>query len=365
MFETILHYSSFACGIIQVFFAILHLSYRKKEMLNYLSACLFFSMGCFILYIWSFMTGGIFYAPWLLYSDLAATFFIAPVIYFFVSAISGGDGKLVLKRAYHFVPAVLCFFFFIVYNLANPSIVAFYRVYPVVYPDYNLTPVITTTSVLADFWLVIYLIASLKNIHELLKNKNNNYIREMQILKLIIVAMTLSCSLLFIAHIIKNDGIVVAFLFMSCFFSTFYYIYSIRHPEFGHRVIKEAKRIRYENSLPESVDVKIVMARLKELLEVEKIFRDDELSLSKLSAILKITSHQLSQIINKKTGMNFRGYMNSYRIEEAKRLLLTEPDMSILEIAFSVGFNSKPTFNALFLRETGLTPRDYKKQENK
>lgn len=53
---------------------------------------------------------------------------------------------------------------------------------------------------------------------------------------------------------------------------------------------------------------------------------------------------------------NFRTFIHHYRLEEAKRLLVEEPEKQALEIAFAVGFNPRGTFNALFFRETGLAP---------
>ena len=50
---------------------------------------------------------------------------------------------------------------------------------------------------------------------------------------------------------------------------------------------KKPKKIRYENSILEHVDVKKVMIRLEELMEEDKLFMDDELSLSRLSIFTK------------------------------------------------------------------------------
>ena len=70
MTQTIMQYSAFACAFMQINFALLHLSYKNKERLNYISATFFFIVGYLILYLWLFMTGIIFHVYWLLYSDL-------------------------------------------------------------------------------------------------------------------------------------------------------------------------------------------------------------------------------------------------------------------------------------------------------
>jgi AraC-like DNA-binding protein len=79
-----------------------------------------------------------------------------------------------------------------------------------------------------------------------------------------------------------------------------------------------------------------------------------------VSRMLGVTPHQLSRIINDMTGMNFRNYLNSFRVREAQNLLHEKPDMSVIEIAFSIGFNSKSSFNDAFLKTTGVSPRDYR-----
>jgi AraC-like DNA-binding protein len=52
---------------------------------------------------------------------------------------------------------------------------------------------------------------------------------------------------------------------------------------------------------------------------------------------------------------------NSYRMARVRKLLIDNPDMSVIEAAFICGFNSKFTFNDAFKRDTGLTPSEYRR----
>jgi len=100
------------------------------------------------------------------------------------------------------------------------------------------------------------------------------------------------------------------------------------------------------------------------MLQKKKIYRDENLSLQSLSEKMKIPSHQLSKVINEKCGKNFFDLINFYRIEEAKKIL-TDPESNeklILNIAYSVGFNSKATFYRAFKKLTEMTPSLYKKK---
>jgi AraC-like DNA-binding protein len=59
---------------------------------------------------------------------------------------------------------------------------------------------------------------------------------------------------------------------------------------------------------------------------------------------------------------SFYDVINSYRVEEAKRLLLDEKNRNytILSVGFEAGFNSKTTFNTVFKKFTGVTPTEYR-----
>lgn len=106
------------------------------------------------------------------------------------------------------------------------------------------------------------------------------------------------------------------------------------------------------------------LKKLIYLLEVEKVYRDENISLQLLSDTSGIPSHYLSQIINEKMNKNFIALINGYRVEEAKKRLIDPKDkhLSILGIAFEVGFNSKAAFNRAFKRHAAMTPSEYKKK---
>jgi YesN/AraC family two-component response regulator len=91
---------------------------------------------------------------------------------------------------------------------------------------------------------------------------------------------------------------------------------------------------------------------------------EPELSLDQLSAQLSVKPRMLSQLINETLNQNFFDFVNRYRIEEAKRLLTNPVDkkITVLEVLYEVGFNSKSSFNTLFKKYTGLTPSEFKKQ---
>lgn len=140
-----------------------------------------------------------------------------------------------------------------------------------------------------------------------------------------------------------------------------YLLFENRYPNFYQLVAREERQKKYKRSLLQGIDRRKIMARLQELMEDEKIYRQFDLKLPDVAAMLLITPHQLSEFINDQVGMNYASYVNHYRVAEAQKLLVTEPELTTLAVAFEVGFGSKQSFNAIFKQQTGLTPSSYRK----
>jgi YesN/AraC family two-component response regulator len=98
------------------------------------------------------------------------------------------------------------------------------------------------------------------------------------------------------------------------------------------------------------------------LMEKDKVYKDPELTLQKTSEILSINPKYLSLILNKQMHGTFPDIVNKYRIETCKQLLKNGSDLTIQQIMYYVGYNSKSAFNKHFKRITGCTPSDYKTQ---
>jgi len=101
---------------------------------------------------------------------------------------------------------------------------------------------------------------------------------------------------------------------------------------------------------------------LKHMTE-KKPYLDPELTLSSLAKEVSMSRSQLSVLINEGIGDNFYDFVNKYRVEQVKKLMI-DPAMknySMLGLALEAGFKSKSTFNLIFKRFTGLTPTEYRK----
>jgi AraC-like DNA-binding protein len=106
---------------------------------------------------------------------------------------------------------------------------------------------------------------------------------------------------------------------------------------------------------------KDLMDDLENLVIRDKIYLDENLTLAETAHRLNTNTSYLSRFINDHYQVNFSAFLNGYRIEEAKRMILDEKfnNFSMEGIAKSSGFRSKSTFNQAFKNSTGLTPTEF------
>ena len=129
--------------------------------------------------------------------------------------------------------------------------------------------------------------------------------------------------------------------------------------------INEAAQAAYSVSTLKSMDSNKLELRLRKLMEVDKLYALETLSLNSLSEQMEITPHQLSELINTRFNKSFSKLIREYRVLEAKRLLIEEPRSSVLSIGLSTGFTSQSNFYTAFREITGMAPGSYRKSVNK
>ncbi|MFD2725194.1 helix-turn-helix domain-containing protein [Hyunsoonleella rubra] len=100
---------------------------------------------------------------------------------------------------------------------------------------------------------------------------------------------------------------------------------------------------------------------LVKLLVEDRIYKQSNINLERLSEKLNTTRHNTSQIINEHFDMNFFELINTFRIKEALNIMDNDVhgSLNIIDIAYEVGFNNKVTFNKAFKKETSQTPSEY------
>lgn len=118
---------------------------------------------------------------------------------------------------------------------------------------------------------------------------------------------------------------------------------------------------KYLKSGLQDNDVNAYYSSLIQLMDSERLFLDSRLSIKTVADKLGMSVNHLSQVINQQSGKNFFKFINEYRVEEAKKLLLDQSNQkyTILAIAYDCGFNSKSSFNTIFKQYIGKTPSDF------
>jgi len=124
-----------------------------------------------------------------------------------------------------------------------------------------------------------------------------------------------------------------------------------------------AQKNKYAKSGLQRDQMQELKARLEQIMVAERAYLRPNLTLPLLADAVGCSVNHLSQVINAGFDMSFFDYLNSHRIEHARSLLseLNGSGGAVLNIAFSVGFNSNSAFYAAFKKHVGMTPAQYRK----
>lgn len=117
---------------------------------------------------------------------------------------------------------------------------------------------------------------------------------------------------------------------------------------------------RDEKQLNSSAQLKEIMTKVEAIMSSERLYSNPNLKITDVAEELGISPHELSKFVNGYLGKNFTEFINTYRIEEAKKLLLTNSNYTIEGIGNQSGFNSKSAFYKAFKTNTGVTPTKFK-----
>lgn len=107
-----------------------------------------------------------------------------------------------------------------------------------------------------------------------------------------------------------------------------------------------------------------VLARLERLLEADRVFLQEGLTIGKLAGLLGCGEHVLRRVINRGMGYrNFNDFLHAWRIREACEELARpeQARLPVLSIAMKVGYGSVGAFNRAFKARIGMTPTDYRR----
>jgi AraC-like DNA-binding protein len=131
-----------------------------------------------------------------------------------------------------------------------------------------------------------------------------------------------------------------------------------------HFVIFE--QVTEEESTKKSIDDQFVnpemAAEVDAAMLKSKAYMEPDITLDTLAESLSIIPRDLSMLINRHFGINFYEFINKYRIEEAKKMLINPEykNTTITDIYLAVGFNSKSVFYTFFKKFENVTPTQFR-----
>ena len=111
----------------------------------------------------------------------------------------------------------------------------------------------------------------------------------------------------------------------------------------------------------------LLKSKLESIMESEKPYLQSDINLYQLAKKLSISTHDLSFLLNSSLLISFNSFINNYRINEAKRLLMSKKHtfLSIEGIGYESGFSSKSAFFTCFKKVVGCSPLEFKKNHDK
>lgn len=303
-------------------------------------------------------------------------FIVAPVFYFSVVYFVKPNRKWRVRDNFHFA------FAFIMLFLLLLSFLIEVKQPPTDADKKNATIIITVFNLIFCFQVIPYCIMAYREITDYQKNlflyTSNIDAINLKWLQKVVVCVLIITGLWLIDIVFKLAKTNVFFdhfasliylggIFFIAYFSLkqkeIFQLNKLEKEEIDVIIIETSNLEVNQKKLISDAYLQEMKYSLIQVMENKKPFLDPELSLFKLSSQLDISSHLLSYIINKGCDENFYQFINGYRIEEAKKMI-QDPNMqhlSLIGIAFEVGFNSKTVFNTTFKKRTNQTPSEFKK----
>ena len=93
-----------------------------------------------------------------------------------------------------------------------------------------------------------------------------------------------------------------------------------------------------------------------------KAYTHEQFTLEELASKLYTNKTYLSTFIKNEYDMNFSGWVASLRIDEAKRIMMKEPEKRLQEVAFECGFSSLAYFSNVFSKSEGISPSAWQRE---
>ena len=119
--------------------------------------------------------------------------------------------------------------------------------------------------------------------------------------------------------------------------------------------------LKYKSSMLTERDKKQIKESILSYFEKKKPYLNPDFNMTLLSKNLNLPKHHITEVLNMDIGKNFFNFVNEYRVEAVKKMLVENKlPYSIEAIGYECGFNSKSSFFTVFKTITGMTPLEFK-----
>ena len=138
------------------------------------------------------------------------------------------------------------------------------------------------------------------------------------------------------------------------------FVYSLLY---AHQLLETKEKLK-EKEVVTPVEISPdAIARIRNTMEKQQLYLKQNLNIEDFARQVGIHFREVSSIINKEFNTNFFEFVNEYRVNRAKQMLLDPQyaDMTILDILLESGFNSKSSFHRFFKRYTGMSAAEFRK----
>jgi AraC-like DNA-binding protein len=348
----------FAGAVIVLFFGCVQLLSRQKQPLHYCMAVSCIGASYAFMYDWALATGLVERCPALAGTDIAAIFITAPGFYLAALTILHEEARPVRRyAAYYIAPALLALGTTLYGVFAGPSYQKTFGEAPGHFSPLMFFFAGLSAAILLFVATALNLLAA-RRLH---KAGQVTQKAEFRSQVAILFCYLADASLFISSFIFKDEKIYSAALLACCCIMI---AYAVTHSAVSYFPARgRSPRPRGASGRPEWDQTSPDLAsRLEKLMESATPFQDERLSLPRLAAMVGEAPKRLSYHLHTQLSQSFRGYINEWRLKAVCRDLLQTPDRSILDIAFENGFNSKSSFNTLFFKKYGMTPREYRKE---
>jgi len=352
-------------------FAVFLISAKKNRGFDKAALALFLlANGIFILNFLAFRYSETILAYSINFFFIGGTFgfLFGPLLYLYTKAVTTKEFSFTKKNLLHFIPFIAVFCLTLIRFQFQPyetkleifNTGLYSRTGVVLY--LSLMHLITLTYLVISFLIVRNKNLTLKGYYSSLDKINFNWLKLVVsafFIMWIVDIINMAASLLGINSTDSKELLTFISLFINFVFANLLILKNLRLPEME----EVAETHKYEKSPLTLQNKNEILFKLEKLMKQEKLFLNSSLNLGEVAQKLSVVPRYLSQVINEIKGQNFYDFVNSYRIEEAKKILSDPAHNSekILSVLYECGFNSKSVFNTVFKKNTGVTPSEFRR----